>query len=138
MPSQLSSLRPGFAACGFRALPNGFQDNMLALLEHYYLNLAACAGRHSGRLACIDNSELRHRLEPSVRRAYEDLGLETSPALLEGLADSAGDTTTKASAHRYTLEEFGLDEAGIRSRFRAVYASFDFNVGLPAASRGDE
>ncbi len=138
VPSQLSALRPGFRASGFAALPGGFQDNMLALLEHYYLNLAACARRHSGRLAFIDNSELRHRLEPSVRRAYEELGLEPSSALLERLADPTPDTTTKASTHSYTLEEFGLDEAGIRSRFRAVYASFEFNVGLPAASRGDE
>ena len=138
VPSQLSSLRPGFAACGFPALPDGFQDRMLALLEHYYLNLAACAQSHSGRIAFIDNSELRHRLDPAIRRAHAELGLEPSPALLERLADSAGNAATKASAHRYTLEEFGLDEAGIRSRFRAVYASFDFNVGLPAEPRGDE
>lgn len=138
VPSQLSSLRPGFAACGFADLPAGFRDNMLALLEHYYLNLAAGARRHDGRVAFIDNSELRHRLEPSVRRAYSELGLEPSAALLERLTAPVGDTPGKASAHRYTLEEFGLDETGIRSRFRAVYASFDFNVGLPAESRDDE
>ncbi len=138
VPSQLSSLRPGFAACGFDNLPEGFQDSMLALLEHYYINLAACAVRHPGHVAFIDNSELRHRLEESVLRAYRELGLEPSPPLLERLAAPSGNTSIKASAHRYTLDEFGLNEAGIRSRFRAVYASFDFNVGLPAAPRGDE
>ena len=138
VPSQLSSLRPGFASCGFAGLPDDFQDRMLTLFEHYYLNLADCARRHAGQVAFIDNSELRHHLEFSVRRAYRELGLKPSAALLKRLADPGDDTPTKASTHRYALEEFGLDAAGIRSRFRAVYASFDFNVSWPAESRDDE
>ena len=134
VPSQLSSLRPALELCGFPSYPDAVRDDFLHLLEHYYMNLAKTAAARPGRIAFIENSELRYQLVPSLERAFDELGLALPEALREGALAMSGSTGAKASKHRYTLEEFGLDEASIRSRFAAVYTSFEFGRAKPAAA----
>ena len=135
VPSQLSSLRPALAVCGFRGVPVRLRDDLLRLLEYYFMNLRRSAAVHPGRIAFIENSELRDALPASVRRAFGELGLAVSPELDQELDDAARQTATRASKHRYTLEEFGLTATMIRSRFAPVYASFRFGPMQPAAPR---
>lgn len=132
VPSQLSSLRPAMELCGFPSYPDSLRDDFLHLLEHYFMNLVRTAAARPGRIAFIENSELRYALLPSLERAFDELSIPLPEALRAGAADLSAETGAKASTHRYTLEEFGLDEASIRSRFAAVYTSFDFGRAQPA------
>ena len=133
VPSQLSALRPALELCGFRGYPDYLRDDFLHLLEHYFMNLARTAASRPGRIAFIENSELRHELLPSLERAFGELSMPFPVALRDGAREMSGSTGAKASAHRYTLEEFGLDEAAIQSRFATVYTSFEFGRARPAA-----
>ena len=135
VPSQLSSLRPAMELCGFRQIPKPVQDDFLRLLEHYYASLRRTHDAYPGRIAFIENSELRYDLVPSIERAFEKLQLSLSESLRAGADRLARGTETKASSHRYTLEEFGLDEQSIRSRFAAIYTNFEFGRFQPVRSK---
>ena len=89
----------------------------------------------SGSVSIIENSELRYDLVPSLERAFEKLQLPLSESLRAGADELAHGAKTKASSHRYTLEEFGLDEQSIRSRFAAIYTSFEFDRFQPVRSK---
>ncbi len=134
VPSQLSSLRPAFELCGFSQIPVRVRDDFLRLLEHYYASLLETARKYPGRIAFIENSELRHALVASLDRAFDLLKLPLSDTLRNGAVALADDTGTKVSAHRYSLEEFDLDEQAIRSRFASVYTSFEFGRCQPNES----
>ncbi|MEO1244592.1 MAG: sulfotransferase [Pseudomonadota bacterium] len=126
VPSQLSSLRPALETCGFETIPPRLLNDLLALLPYYYMNLKKVAAAFPGQLAFIDNAAMRQDLTGTLSDALEELGLQPSPELLAGMRTSAADTGTKASGHQYTLEEFGLSETVIRSRFAAVYTAYTF------------
>ncbi len=128
--SQLSSLRPALELVGFRSFPDQLRDRFVDLLEHYFTHLADSAARHPGRIAFIENSELRYELIQSIERAAAELGLPLEASLMTAAAAS-GRTGTKASKHRYSLDEFDLDEATIRSRFAEVYTRFVFDGAKP-------
>ena len=137
-PSQLSSLRPALALCGYREVPDRLRDDLLRLLEYYFMNLKRSAGEHPGRIAFIENAALRDALAVSVRRALGELGVPVSADLERRLGETAAATATKVSKHRYTLGEFGLTDAVIRSRFAPVYASFRFGPAQPVTPQDDQ
>lgn len=63
----------------------------------------------------------------TVRRVYEHFGLERTPAVDEGVrAYLAENPRDKHGAHRYTLEEFGLD----REEVDAAFAAYRFRFGV--------
>jgi hypothetical protein len=135
VPSQLSSLRPALELCGFSTYPDYLREDFLHLLEHYFMNLVRTAASTPGRITFIENSELRYELIPSLERAFGELSIPLSDELRNAALELSDTTDAKASRHRYSLEEFGLDEASIRSRFAAVYTSFDFGRAKPAAGQ---
>lgn len=138
VPSQLSSLRPALELCGYPEVPARFRDDLVALLAFYFLNLKAKAVNYPGRIAFIDNNALRHEPEASILGALAELGLAAAPELVEAIRTLPDGPGAKASRHKYTLEEFGLSEATVRSRLAAVYTSFDFGGSTPASQRGSE
>jgi len=137
-PSQLSSLRPALSLCGYREIPERLRDDLLRLLEYYFMNLKRSAAGHPRRIAFIENTALRDALAVSVRRALDELGLPVSADLDRRLEETAAATATKVSKHRYTLGEFGLTENVIRSRFAPVYASFRFGPAQPVTPQDDQ
>ncbi len=138
VPSQLSSLRPALELCGYPEFPVRFRDDLIALLAYYFVNLKTKAAKNPGRIAFIDNSELRHELEDSIRRAFSELGLDLGAELLEAIRQVPDGPGAKASRHKYTLEEFNLSEATVRSRLAAVYTSFEFGGATPARQQEHE
>ncbi len=135
VPSQLSSLRPALELCGFDEIPAKLQEDFLHLLEYYFANLLRTRDKYPGRIAFIENSELRHLLVPAVERAFTELGLALPDPLREAATRMAGSTATKASTHRYSLEEFNLSEDSIRSHFAGVYTSLEFGRARPMQER---
>ncbi len=128
VPSQLSSLKPGLAVCGFARMPPDFRDALVDLLAFYYEHLADVADRHPDRIAFIPNDDLKHRLEASVTHALETLSLDLSPQFAGVLKRASEASREHRSSHRYSLDEFDLSEELIRSRFQRSYVRYGFDV----------
>ena len=117
VPSQLSSLRPGLDALGFTQYDKAFRDALFEQMAFYYAHLADAEKNRPDSIARIDNRAMRERLEASVQDAFAQLGLDVSESLQAELARRSEASRKHRSSHEYSLEEFGLDEELIRSRF---------------------
>ncbi|MDJ0701086.1 MAG: sulfotransferase [Woeseiaceae bacterium] len=120
IPSQLSSLRPGLAACGFREFPADLRDRLIATLYFYYEHLREAAAQEPSRMTFIGNDELKNDLQNAIETAFEHIGIEVSSAFAERLGQAAVESREFLSGHRYSLDEYGLDEAELRERFAGV------------------
>ena len=129
--SQLSALLPGLEAAGFPRMPEGLQRQLIELLQHYYDHLDRAARAHPDRLVLIDNGDLRHRLKPALEGALTALRRPIDEPLRRALEDIGRRAGDKRSAHRYRLEDFGLDSADIHRLFSRAYARWRFNESGP-------
>jgi len=129
VPSQLSSIRPGLAAAGFEDVPDHLKQRLMDLLAFYYRHLREVVERFPDRLVFVDNERLRDDLAASVTDALTRLDRPLSPQFAHALAEADSGSRGFRSAHRYTLAEFGLDEAIIAERFAGL-------GGMPGAARG--
>jgi glycosyltransferase involved in cell wall biosynthesis len=133
IPSQLSSLRGGLAACGFPHMPGSLRDELVDLLHFYYRNLLETRKRYPERFVVVDNSDLHQDLARTVIDAMTHLDLPLPDAFRTRLQAASGESTGFRSSHRYSLEEFGLREEIIRERFGALYAAFSGAHSEPAS-----
>ncbi len=74
----------------------------------------------------IDYRDLIAHPKQVVRSVYADLGFEMSPEFEAILDDAQKRAGTHESRHRYSLEEFGLDEAEIRKQLAPLFERFDW------------
>lgn len=123
VPSQLSALRPGLAACGFESVPDELRDELVDLLRYYYEHLADVSKANPGCMAVVSNDELRRDLDGSIRRAFGELGIAVSTSLDGELLRVSTASEGSQSAHIYSPEEFGLDAAQLRAMFASVYSA---------------
>ena len=121
VPSQLSSLRPALRAVGFRTVTEPFRDALTDLMLYYYLHAADVEERRPDRVTTITNDDLRQRLDVAVEAACGRVGLEVRPELRRILGEYADVSRASRSKHQYSLDEFGLSEELIKSRFASVY-----------------
>ena len=134
VPSQLSSIQPGLAAAGFKPIGPSLRERFVEQLLFYYLHLDAVARAHPDRIAVIDNAELRDNLEHVVRASLAALNIDVSAQFADALVDAGRRSLGFSSKHAYTLEEYGLSESMIETRFAAVYRNRAFGQnGIPAA-----
>mgnify|MGYP006286306181 FL=1 len=117
VPSQLSSIEPGLRAAGFDAVPGLLRDRFVELLRFYYRHLGRVAERRPDRLVVVENEDLRDRLEATVRAAFDALGLEVTPQFDAALASAGSASRGFRSAHRYSLDQYGLTPASIDGMF---------------------
>lgn len=136
IPSQLSALRGGLDACGFSAMPDALRDQLVDLLHFYYANLYRSLRRYPERFVVVDNSALHHDLANTVITALQRLGLPVADDFRAHLEEASEQSTGFRSSHRYSLQEFGLGEETIRTRFADVHAAFsqDNEAPVPAAA----
>ncbi len=120
IPSQLSSLRPGLAACGFREFPAELRDRLIATLYFYYEHLGNVATQEPSRMTFIGNDELKNDLKIAIETAFENIGIELSPEFADQLEHEAVKSRDFRSGHRYSLDDYGLDETELRDRFAGV------------------
>ncbi len=116
VPSQLSSLRDGMAFFDNDPYDSGFQDRLIDQLAYYYRNLAG-APAPGGQRVWVHMQDFKKDLAGSVRQIYRELGIELSGEYSGVLDETARSARAYRSGHRYRLEDFGLDEAGLRERF---------------------
>ena len=131
VPSQISSLRPALELCGYPEVDTGLRDRLVDLLAHYYIALAHAAEGCPERVAMLYNHELRDNLDQAVLRSLAKIGLDASPQFRAELEVAADASQHHKSSHEYSLEEFGLSEKLIASRFATVYDTYEFDSTDP-------
>jgi hypothetical protein len=114
VPSQLSSLMPAFGLLGDEQLPDGFQDEMLAVLSSYYREMKGAA------FPVLEMKELE-KLDAVVRRLYGELDLAISEEFGHLLIDLDQDAREYRSRHSYRVDQFGLSESLIDDLFKEVW-----------------
>jgi hypothetical protein len=80
-----------------------------------------------GRPAILGGGPLTYRcIEPFRRWVYEHLGMAVTPELARRLEDyNRRNAPGSFGKHRYSVEEYGLTDAGIRQAFAAYIERFD-------------
>lgn len=69
----------------------------------------------------------------TVERIYHHFGLTLEPAFAARLAAAAAETRGRRSGHRYSLAEYGLDEAWLEAEVGAVLRAYDFPLRATVA-----
>ena len=108
--------------------------------SHAYARLAASWYRHmlheapaipARQYVRVMYSDFVADPEAAVRRIYDHFGLELTPDFAARLRDEAAGFRHFRSSHRYTLAEYGLDEAWLEAEVGDVMRAYGFS---PAAS----
>lgn len=76
-------------------------------------------------LRIVTYPQLMRSLEPTLEELVDFLGLSPGAGFWERVRAQAALQRAHQSAHHYSLEKFGLDEARIRSDLADVYREFD-------------
>ena len=84
------------------------------------------ARANAGQFLDVQYSDLVRDPLDTVRCIYDYHGYDYSDDFEEAMKQwLTNNRQHKHGAHRYTLEEFGLDAAGVRSEFAAYCEEFD-------------
>jgi hypothetical protein len=83
--------------------------------------------RHPDTRACVvDYRDLVSRPAITMRRVYDELGLEFGSAAAEAVASAQGQG--HESTHRYSLAEFGLDPNEIHIQLADLFERFNWDT----------
>jgi hypothetical protein len=89
--------------------------------------LAARAAIGEERFIDVHNSDVVSKPIAVFERIYDPIGLDLTPALAGRLEDyNANNAPGKFGEHSYTLEEYGLNDAEVRSAFADYMDRFGF------------
>lgn len=145
MPSLLKLMRGFWKLRGVteERMENGFKLIAEQSLHSYWYPDEVLDQHPELTLTEIDYRDLIAHPKQVVRSVYADLGFEMSPEY-EAILDAAqAKTGLHETQHRYSLEEFGLDEGEIRERLAPLFERFDWpsveSPGVPSEdpSMGD-
>jgi hypothetical protein len=133
VPSLLSSIRIGLLLFNSEAAWPDFRERLIAAMAHYYRHLA-------GTLPCwpedqhvfVNMSELTRDVRQAVSRVYRRFGLQITAEFQRSLEDSYQQSRSYQSGHRYTLEQFGLDEETVVQEFSHAFDYFGFEPAREA------
>ena len=96
------------------------RDRLIATLYFYYEHLRDVAAQQPSRMVFIGNDELKNDLQTAIETALGKIRIEVSPEFAGRLEHEAAKSREFRSGHRYSLDEYGLDEAELRDRFAGV------------------
>lgn len=95
---------------------------------HSYTHPLDVLARHSEVRSCVvDYRELVAAPTATMRRVYAELGLNLGPEAAAEF-EAAGRRGGHETAHRYSLGEFGLDPAEIRTRLASFFDEFGWDA----------
>jgi hypothetical protein len=93
-----------------------------------YLRPLDVLARHPEvRSTVVDYRELVAHPEATMRRIYRELGLDLGPVAAKAF-EAAGAGGGHESAHRYSLEEFGLDPQEIHTRLAGLFEQYRWDI----------
>jgi len=112
--------------------------SLLPLVEqsfHSYTHPFAVLARHPDTpQAIVDYAELVAHPKSTVEDVYARLGLPVSAELSAVLAAEESRARAHKSAHRYSLEEFGLTSDSIRTRLADLFDRFGWDAAATSAA----
>jgi len=110
---------------------------MVALsYETYLYPLQALARHPQTRQAVVDYRELVAEPLRAVEKIYADLGLEMTDTFRTSLHREQEKSSRHETDHRYSLAEFGLDDAGIRRELAPLFERFHWDAdAVPSLAR---
>lgn len=138
IPSLLKLLTTGWKHQGMTD-PAQIRASVRAMVslsyESYLYPLQALARHPRVPLAVVDYRELITEPARTVANIYSDLGLEMTDAFRERLRQEQEKARRHETEHRYSLAEFGLDDAEIRRELATLFERFGWDDG-PARGAG--
>jgi hypothetical protein len=135
VPSQLSSLRPGCEIFGYDVENPSVRDRFLDMLEFYGIHLLrSLTPLPDDRHVFVPLHLLKQDVAGQLLHIYERFGWEAGTEFRERLSVESARSREYKSQHRYTLEEFGIQDEEIVTRFRELNERFGF--GDPAKDGG--
>lgn len=137
IPGLLKMLQTAWQLRGRDAQLIGDSLKVLAAQSvHSYLHpIDVLAGHPETRHCVLDYRDLVSDPEATMRRVYDDLGLEIGPEASAAF-EAAGRGGAHESTHTYSLDEFGLDSDRIRSDLDKLFQRFGWDAtGEPAHAR---
>jgi hypothetical protein len=96
-------------------------------IDSYQHPLEVLAKHPEVRSSVVDYRELVSRPETTMRRIYQELGLDIGPAAAKAF-EAAAARGGHESAHRYSLDEFGLDPDEIHTRLAALFDQYQWDT----------
>lgn len=110
---------------------------MVALSYETYLYPLEALARHPGTpQAVVDYRQLVAEPLRAVEKIYADLGLTMSDAVRARLRAEQERARRHETEHRYSLAEFGLDDAAIREQLASLFERFGWDAQAPADAPG--
>jgi hypothetical protein len=126
-PSLLSSIRTGAGLFGYDVTEPRIRDRFLDMLESYAKHaISTLDEAPESHHAFVPLRAMGKDLKGFVLNIYHRFGWEADPAFQERLVEETERGKRHKSRHSYSLEEFGLTEAGILDRFPELNARFGF------------
>lgn len=103
--------------------------------ESYTLPLEVLARHPQVRRSIVDYRELVANPRATIEQVYADLGMQVSANYATVLEQEQARAKAGAheTRHRYSLDEFGLDAADIRTRLGELFERFGWDADNPAA-----
>jgi hypothetical protein len=95
--------------------------------DSYEHPLEVLAAHPDIRSVVVDYRELVRQPEATMRRIYRELELDLGPVAAEAFRSAAAGGGHE-SAHRYSLEEFGLDPREIHTRLAALFDQYRWDT----------
>ncbi|MGE2813859.1 sulfotransferase family protein [Mycobacterium heidelbergense] len=93
--------------------------------DTYQRPLDVLARHPEVRSVVVDYRELVAQPGATMRRIYRELDLDLGPVAAKAFASAGGG---HESAHRYSLEEFGLDAGEIHTRLAALFDQYQWDT----------
>ena len=95
--------------------------------------MAICTGPDAGRVTHVDYYRVAHDPAAVLAEVHKGIGIDTPADVREAIADWRRDNPKgKRGENRYTLEQFGLDDAEVRALFSDYIEHFD----IPSEAKG--
>jgi hypothetical protein len=135
IPSLLKLMQAGWARRKWDAAR--MQRSLRLLAEQsfhtYRYPLEVLRAHPEVKHAIVDYRDLVREPDAVVREVYDRLGFPISPVLERALAYQEHAGKPHARKHEYSLAEFGLDDAVIRTALADLYEAFQWR-GAPSAT----
>jgi len=141
LPSQLSSIEGGLALFESERIMPELRTRLGQQLGFYYSNLhRALADMPASACFWVTMSDLKSDLGATIQRLYQRLGLSMSTAYRHRLHELDSRSRGYRSAHRYSLDQFGLSSETIEQElgplYNALLARRDASMAAPLAAPG--
>ena len=136
IPSLLSLMSLGYRRLDWE--PERVQRSLRFLADqsyHTYLHPLRVLEKHPETAqAVVDYRDLTGSPGATIERVYEQLGFEITPAYRDVLLAEDKRQRKHETSHRYSLEEFGLEEDEIRRELGELFETFGWEDAPPGGS----